>query len=78
MLKDIHHDLKDFDNTANDTLYEYYVQLKKSWLEFDISFQRLITIGNNSLLFEELTVVMKEAFLHYNNQNALIIEELKG
>lgn len=76
-LKDIHHDLKDFGNTANDTLYEHYVQLKKSWLEFDTAFQHLISIDNRTLLFEELISVMKAAFVHYNSQNTLIIEELR-
>ncbi|MBL6446642.1 Na/Pi cotransporter family protein [Fulvivirga sp. 29W222] len=77
-LKDIHHDLKEFGNTANDTLYEHYNQIKKSWLEFDASFQRLMAIDDHALLFEELTTVMKAAFVHYNDQNLLIIEELKG
>lgn len=77
-LKDIHHDLKDFGNTANDTLYEHYKHLKKGWLEFDDSFQHLITINDKSLLFEELAVVMKEAFAHYNEQNRSIIDELRG
>ncbi|WP_185156017.1 Na/Pi cotransporter family protein [Fulvivirga kasyanovii] len=77
-LKDIQHDLKDFDNTANDTLYAHYLQLKEGWLEFELSFKRLMAIDDKHLLFEELTGVMKAAFVHYNNQNLMIIEELKG
>lgn len=77
-LKDIQHDLKDFDNTANDTLYAHYLQLKEGWLEFELSFKRLMAINDKDLLFEELTRVMKAAFVHYNNQNLMIIEELKG
>ena len=76
-IKDIHHDLKEFETTGNDVIYDHYMTLQQNWREFDIAFLSLLSLNDKPLLFEQLTVVMKGAFRDYNRQNTLILEQLK-
>lgn len=76
-MKDIHHNLKDFESTANDTLYNQYQDVQKNWSAFDLEFHNLMDIQNQSSLFEELALVMKEAFRSKQKQTLKIFEILR-
>jgi phosphate:Na+ symporter len=76
-VKDIQHNLKDLSNSGNDDLHGHYATLQKDWNEFDDSFDRLLTITDTKLLFEELTLAMKVAFSDQLKHNTEIITALK-
>lgn len=76
-LKDIHHDLEEFEATASDILYEHYALLQKEWLAFDSAFLNILSVDGKVSIFDQLTTVMKEAFSYYNRQNTLMIGQLR-
>jgi phosphate:Na+ symporter len=77
-IKDIQHNLKTLSNSGNDVLHEHYINLQKSWSEFDTSFDHLFTITDSKILFEELTLAMKVAFNVQSSHNAEIVAALKA
>jgi phosphate:Na+ symporter len=76
-MKDIHHDLKDFESTGNDILYMQYQNLQKDWSDFNLEFHNLLDIQNQGALFGELASIMKSAFLSQQRQTSEIIEILR-
>ncbi|WP_276370213.1 Na/Pi symporter [Chryseolinea sp. H1M3-3] len=75
-MKDIHHNLKDFQATANDTLHMQYQDLQKDWMEFDSMFQSLMRMEDSKRLFEELTLLMRRAFHNHQRSSGEILEAL--
>jgi phosphate:Na+ symporter len=76
-MKDIHHDLKDFEAAANDTIHKQYHDLRKDWMEFDLTFQNLIAIEDPKAIFEGLASTMKRAFHNQQRRSAEIVEALR-
>ncbi len=76
-MKDIHHDLKDFEASANDAVHNQYLDIQKDWLEFESAFQKLIAIESTKTLFEELASVMKRAFESQHRESTEVIEALR-
>ncbi len=76
-MKDISHNLKDFESTANDTIHKQYHDLQNNWKEFDLSFLGLLDVEDKKILFGELALLMKKAFENQKNQSSEIIDALR-
>lgn len=76
-MKDIHHDLKDFESAGNDTIHKQYLDLRKDWMEFDETLQNLVAMEDPKALFEELASVMKRAFHSHQKYSAEIVDGLR-
>lgn len=76
-MKDIRHNVKDFEATISDALHLHYERLKDDWMEFDATFKSLLEIDDSKQLFEELASVMKRAFDNHQRHSADIMESLR-
>lgn len=76
-MKDIHHDLQDFEASANDTIHKQYHDLQQDWTQFDLIMQRLSAIDDAKTLFQELISAMTKAFQDHRRHDAEIVEALR-
>ena len=76
-LKDIQHDIKEFESSADDTIHRLYIEMQTEWKEFNATFLQLMEVIDSRRLFEELALGMKRAFEHQRHDNSEIINALR-
>jgi phosphate:Na+ symporter len=76
-MKDIHHDLKEFESSLNDTIHMQYEDLRRDWEEFDTNLEVLLSQQASQTVFEELTSLMKGAFKSQQRFSGQTMESLK-
>jgi len=61
-VKDVNHNLEEFDASVNDYVYEQCNVLKKDWIEFERKYLDLMKEGNMEALDKALKILYDDAF----------------
>ncbi|MCU0353275.1 MAG: Na/Pi symporter [Cytophagales bacterium] len=77
-IKDIHHNLKEFQDSANDVLHDHYHQLQQDWAKFAGAFRPLLALANKAELIQKLSALMADAFRVQQENNESIAKSLKN
>jgi len=77
-IKDIHHNLKEFQDSVNDVLHEHYHQLQHEWRDFAADFRRLLTLANKTEVIQGVSVSMIHAFRIQQKNNKAIVNALQN
>lgn len=76
-LKDIQHNLKDFESSANDVLHQQHIKLSLDWAEFDNFFSDLLNAKDNSKFLLQIENGFTIAKRQEEEKNLDIIAKLK-
>lgn len=77
-IKDIQHNLKDFEASANDILHQQCTILRNEWFIFDDMLNQLLNSSNKENITLDIEHSTKEALLQEENQKSEIMAQLKN
>lgn len=77
-VKDIRHNVKEFRESANDCLHDWYHHLQEEWSGFENAFARLAEETEQSLSEKELGELLREAFREKQTGSQLAADALKN
>jgi hypothetical protein len=76
-IKDIQHNLIDFEDSANDVLYQRCEILRKEWIEFNNRLSQLLKLHDKTLLALEIETAMNDSIKLEEAQKSEVISLLK-
>lgn len=77
-IKDIAHNLQDFDTSANDILHQQCDSIRNEWTNFDDKLNELLSLSNKSAIYLEIERLTSNAFAQEEIQKSEIISQLKN
>jgi len=75
-VKDVRHNIKEFNDSANDRLHEWKRRLQDEWIEFDSEFARLQEEPDDERMLQLLGETMKKAYEEQQRNHSEVLKAL--